>query len=27
MEECPFQPRVCAGPHLVASGRGRLGSL
>jgi len=27
MDECPFQPSVCAGPHLVASGRGRLGSL
>ena len=27
MDECPFQPTVCAGPHLVASGRGRLGSL
>ena len=27
MDECPFQPTVCSGPHLVASGRGRLGSL
>ena len=27
MDECPFQPNVCAGPHLVASGRGRLDSL
>ena len=25
MDECPFQPAVCSGRHLVASGRGRIG--
>lgn len=27
LDECPFQPAVCSGRHLVASGRGRLSSI
>ena len=27
MDECPFQPAVCSGRHVVVSGRGRLSTV